>query len=173
MPETAICPSWRRAAVFNSICDSKKISCTNTSKKVQQQRVKNHCCPTCFYTMLITGHNLNFCVILWKFPFCYSYKILLNLSNFQQPHNGGKKKKKHSSLKPSFYSIEYIPFPSSFGKPVWNFTYYFSLLSVAVQHKNVHCSNFLQLLIPFTFALLLFSLVIWCWLKAYDWTGVI
>lgn len=82
----------------------------------------NHCCPICFHTMLVTAHKANFCAVLWKFPFCYCYKILLNLSNFQQPHN--MKKKRHSSKKPSFYSIKYISFPSSFGKPLWNFRHF-------------------------------------------------
>lgn len=80
----------------------KKTPCANTSKKIEQCSVeKITAVPHAF-----TRHKVNFCVIPWKCSFCYSYKISLNLSNFQQPQNRKRSTQAKSLL---FIALNILP----------------------------------------------------------------
>lgn len=127
---------------LKSICDSKRNFVLQYKQVNTAMGCWNHCCPTCIHTMLVTAHKAHFCAILWKFPFCDCYKILLNLPNFQHEKKGTQVKSLLFIVINIFLSHHHLGNQCEISD---------ALLSISIKCKNVHCPKFLQLLIPFIF----------------------
>lgn len=143
-------PAGEEQQFFKGICDSERDFVLQYKQENTAMACWNCCCPTCFHTTLVTAHKANFCAILWKFPFCYCYKILLNLPNFQQAHNTLKKGTQAKSLLFIALNIFLCHHNLENQHEISD-----ALLSISIQCKNLHCPKFLQLLIPFISVLFL------------------